>query len=59
MITATEYRLQAKQCLELASQTQESHVKDAMLDLARELNRAAHQAERRARDLQFSDRKAA
>jgi hypothetical protein len=51
MPTAQEYRVQAKQCMELAGQSQELYVKDALADMAREFDRAAHQAERRARDM--------
>ena len=50
MPTATELRSQAKECLQLANRTNEFHVKTALTELARKLNREAHQAERRQRD---------
>jgi hypothetical protein len=51
MPTAKEFRLQAKECLELSDATSEFYARTALIELARELNRAAHQAERRERDM--------
>jgi F0F1-type ATP synthase membrane subunit b/b' len=50
MPTVQQLRVQAKQCLELANRTSEFDAKNALRELARELNRQAHQAERRERD---------
>ena len=56
MPTAKEYRLEAKACLELAERANEFHVKSALIELARDYDRAARQAERRERDITaFSD----
>jgi hypothetical protein len=46
MPTAKEYRFEAKACLELAERTKEPYVKVALIELARDYNRAACQAER-------------
>ena len=46
MPTAKEYRFEAKACLELAERTKEPDVKVALMELARDYNRAACQAER-------------
>ena len=55
MPTAKEYRLEAKACLELADRANE-HVRSALIELARDYERAARQAERRERDMTaFSD----
>jgi hypothetical protein len=51
MPTAKEFRLQAKECLELADTTSEPYAGTALIELARKLNREAHQAERRERDM--------
>jgi hypothetical protein len=48
---AKEYRLEAKACLELADRANEFHVKSALIELARDYDRAARQAERRERDI--------
>jgi hypothetical protein len=50
MPTAKEYRLEAKAFLELADQANEFYVKTALIELARDYNRAARQAERRELD---------
>ena len=50
MLTAKEYQWEAKACLELARRAKELHVKDALVELARDYNRAARQAARRERD---------
>jgi F0F1-type ATP synthase membrane subunit b/b' len=50
MRTVQELRAQAKQCLELANRTNEFCAKNALKELAQELNRRARQAERRDRD---------
>jgi hypothetical protein len=44
-----EYRLQAKKCQELAKQASEFYVETALMELARDYDRAARQAERRER----------
>lgn len=49
MPTPKELRSQAKECLELAEASTEFYVRDALTDLARHLNRDAHQVERRER----------
>jgi hypothetical protein len=54
MRTTMEYRLEAKACLELARQTNEVYVKTALVELARDYNRAAHRAELRERDTAFA-----
>ena len=51
MPTAKEYRLEAEACLKLAKRADEFYVKDALIELARDYERAAHQAERRERDM--------
>ena len=51
MPTANEYRLQARQCQELANRANELYVRNALIELAREYDRAARQTERRERDL--------
>jgi hypothetical protein len=51
MPTAKEYRLEAKACLELADQANEFYVRAAMIELARDYNRAARQIERREHDM--------
>jgi hypothetical protein len=51
MPTAKEFRLRAKECLELADATNELYARTALIELARKLNREAHQAERRERDM--------
>jgi RNA processing factor Prp31 len=48
--TTAELRSQAKECLELASRTNEYYAQSALRELARELNRKARQTERRERD---------
>ena len=53
MSTAKEYRFQAKECLEHAKQANEPYIRAALTELAREYNRAAHQTERRERDLKM------
>jgi F0F1-type ATP synthase membrane subunit b/b' len=50
MPTTQELRAQAKQCLELANRTSELYAKNALKELAQDLNRRARQAERRERD---------
>jgi hypothetical protein len=50
MPTPMELRSQAKACLELANRTEEQYAKSALKELARDLNRRAHQIERRERD---------
>jgi hypothetical protein len=50
MPAPNEYRFQAIECLKLADEAKEFYVKDALIELARKLNRDARQAERRARD---------
>jgi len=52
MPTAREYRAEAKACRELADQATEVYVKAALTELSQDYDRAAHQAERRARDFQ-------
>jgi len=47
MPTSMELRLQAKECLKLADAANEFFVKTALTELARKLNREAHQVERR------------
>jgi hypothetical protein len=57
MPTAMELRVEAKQCLELATTANDLYVKTALIELAQRLNRDAHQAERRTRDTSsFSNR---
>ena len=51
MPTPNELRVQAKECLELASRTSEHHAKVALTELAHKFHRDARQAERRERDL--------
>ena len=51
MLTAKEYRWEAKACLDLAEKAKEPYVKEALIELAQDYNRAAHQAERRERDM--------
>jgi hypothetical protein len=51
MATAKELRLQARECLELAHTSHEFYVRAALTELARKLNRDAHQSERRERDM--------
>ena len=58
MPTAPEYRTQAKECLELANQAEEFYVKAALIELARKLNRLAHQIECRTHDTSASSLKA-
>jgi hypothetical protein len=43
MPTSMELRLQAKECLKLADAANEFFVKTALTELARKLNREAHQ----------------
>jgi hypothetical protein len=50
MRTVEELRVRAKQCLELANRASEFDTKNALKELARELSRQAHQAERGERD---------
>jgi len=50
MPTPQELRVQAKDCLERANASDDYFVKVALKDMARRLNRDAHQAERRERD---------
>jgi hypothetical protein len=50
MPTASEYRCEAKSCLELANRTNELYVKDALTELALEYLRTARRVERRDRD---------
>ena len=50
MPTVQQLRTQAKQCLELANRTNELYAKNALKELAQNLNRQARQAERRERD---------
>jgi F0F1-type ATP synthase membrane subunit b/b' len=50
MPTVQQLRSQAKQCLELANRTSELYAKNALKELAQDLNRQARQAERRDRD---------
>src|SRR5262245_28091963 len=45
MTTATEYRIQAKDCEEFARRTNDPALKAALTSLAREYFRAAHQTE--------------
>jgi hypothetical protein len=54
MPTTKELRTQAKECLELANRTDEYYAKSALRELARGLNRKAHQTERRERDLHMA-----
>ena len=51
MPTAKEYRLEAKACLELADKAKEPYVKESLIELAEDYNRAARQAERGERDM--------
>jgi len=51
MPTAKEYRLEAKACLELADEANEFYVKTALIELARDYQRAARQAEGRERGM--------
>ncbi len=51
MPTPNELRVQAKECLELASRMSEHHAKVALTELAQKFHRDARQAERRERDL--------
>ena len=46
MPTAKEYRLEAKACLKLADKAKEPYVKESLIELAEDYNRAARQAER-------------
>jgi hypothetical protein len=55
MRTAKEYRVEARECLELARQTNDFFVKTSLMELARDYDRAAHLAERRASDLDTRD----
>src|SRR5262245_27093625 len=48
---AKELLDEARSCLELAKITKECYAKNALMELARDLSREAHQAERRRRDL--------
>jgi hypothetical protein len=50
MLTAKEYRSEAKACLKLAVQANDLYVKVALEELARDYDQAAHQVERRERD---------
>jgi F0F1-type ATP synthase membrane subunit b/b' len=50
MPTPKELRAQATECLELANRTTEFFAKEALRELAQELNRKARQAERHERD---------
>jgi ribosomal protein L44E len=50
MPTPKELRVQAKECRELANRTDEAYAKQALKELAHDLNRQARQAERRERD---------
>ena len=50
MPTVQQLRTQAKQCLDLANRTSELYAKNALKELAQNLNRQARQAERRERD---------
>ena len=50
MPTVQQLRTQAKQCLELANRTNELYAKNALKELAQNLNRQARQAEHRDRD---------
>jgi hypothetical protein len=49
--TPNELRVQAKECLELASRTSQYHAKVALTELAHKFQRDARQVERRERDL--------
>jgi len=51
MLTANEYRAEAKACRELADRAAEIYVKAALIELARDYDRAARQAERREHHL--------
>jgi hypothetical protein len=51
MPTAKQYRLQARECLDLARDANNIFVRDSLMKMARELDRAAHQTERRERDV--------
>ena len=51
MRTPTEQRVQANECLELASKTDEYYAKVALRELAHKLSHDARQAERRQRDI--------
>jgi hypothetical protein len=50
MPTAKEYRAEAKACRELVDQATEVYVKSALIELARDYEQAARQAEHRERD---------
>jgi len=50
MPTVQQLRTQAKQCLELANRTNDLYAKNALKELAQNLNRQARQAEHRDRD---------
>jgi hypothetical protein len=49
MPTSREYRYRAEECLKLATETQETYAKMALLELAAEFRAKAQQLELRAR----------